>query len=72
MNGKASGAKISESESSGYTILQLFEEADESTRMDMYMSYRNMRESFERVEASTSPRSDGDELTRRSRKLHLF
>ncbi len=39
------------------TILRLYQEADESSRLDLYMAYRDMRESFVRVEGATPDRS---------------
>ena len=39
------------------TIIHLYQEADESTRLDLYMAYRDMRESFFRVEGAASDRS---------------
>ena len=57
MKSKPSDAKVPKVHRQGSfndTILQLFERADESTRMDMYMTYRDMRASFEMVEASTT------------------
>jgi len=75
MKSKPSDAKVPKVHRQGSfndTILQLFERADESTRMDMYMTYRDMRESFEMVEVSTSPWSAGADLTCRNSKLHLF
>ncbi len=33
-------------------ILELYETSDESTRMDMYMTYRELRERFERIETN--------------------
>jgi hypothetical protein len=36
------------------TILEAYERADESTRMDMYMTYRELRERFEKIEASSA------------------
>ncbi len=38
-------------------ILEFYERSDESTRMDMYMTYRDLRERFERIEASTPSRA---------------
>jgi hypothetical protein len=52
MKSQVSAAKASRPSSSRDTILQLYEGADESMRMDMYMTYRDMRASFEMVEAS--------------------
>ena len=37
-------------------ILELYERTDESARMDMYMTYRELRERFDRIEASTPSR----------------
>jgi hypothetical protein len=54
MKSQVSAAKASRPSSSRDTILQLYEGADESMRMDMYMTYRDMRASFEMVEASTT------------------
>ena len=34
-------------------ILEVYQEADESERMDMYMTYRDLRERFEEIEASS-------------------
>jgi hypothetical protein len=56
MKSQVSDAKLSGLSSSRDTILKLYEGADESTRMDMYMTYRDMRASFEMVEASTAAR----------------
>lgn len=33
-------------------ILELYERASESARMDIYMTYRELRDRFERIEAS--------------------
>jgi hypothetical protein len=33
-------------------ILEFYERSDESDRMDMYMTYRDLREQFERIEAN--------------------
>ena len=33
-------------------VLETYERADESARMDMYMTYRDMRERFERIETN--------------------
>jgi hypothetical protein len=69
MKGKESGANVSRQDNFRDTILQLFERADESTRMDMYMTYRDMRESFERVERSASPRFLDPDLARQPGNL---
>ena len=37
-------------------VLETYERADESARMDMYMTYRDMRERFERVETNPEMR----------------
>ena len=37
-------------------ILELYERTDESARMDMYMTYRELRERLDRIEASTPSR----------------
>jgi hypothetical protein len=39
-------------------ILELYETADEPERMDMYMTYRDLRERFEEIEASSIKRSE--------------
>jgi len=57
MKGKESGANVGGQDNFRDTILQLFEKADESTRMDLYMTYRDMRESFAEVEGTPSDRS---------------
>ncbi len=45
-------------------ILELFERADEPERIDMYMTYRDLREQFEEVEAcSVKQRKTGASLT---------
>lgn len=46
------------------TILRLYQEADESTRLDLYMAYRDMRESFIRMEGAASDRSPETDLAR--------
>ena len=33
-------------------VLETYERADESARMDMYMTYRELRERFEKIEAN--------------------
>ena len=33
-------------------VLETYESADESARMDMYMTYRDMRDRFERIETN--------------------
>ena len=38
-------------------ILELYEGASESTRMDIYMTYRELREDFEEIEASSAEAS---------------
>ncbi len=41
-------------------ILELYETADEPERMDMYMTYRDLREGFEEIEAcSVRQRGNG-------------
>ncbi len=45
-------------------ILELFETADEPERMDMYMTYRDLREQFKEVEAcSVKQRKTGASRT---------
>lgn len=46
MKGEINTAGIGEKDSLRDTILKLYERSDESKRMDMYMMYRDMRESF--------------------------
>ena len=33
-------------------VLETYKRSDESARMDMYMTYRELRERFERIEAN--------------------
>ena len=49
------------------SILELYESADESAWMDMYMTYRDLRERFEKFGASTiaQPWKCGDHLSGR-------
>ena len=45
-------------------ILEFYERADEPERIDMYMTYRDLREQFEGVEAcSVKQRKTGASLT---------
>jgi len=48
-------------------ILEFYERADEPERIDMYMTYRDLRERFEKFEASTiaQPWKCGDHLSGR-------
>jgi len=39
-------------------VLETYERADESTRMDMYMTFRELREEFEEIEACTGEQSE--------------
>lgn len=60
MSAAKRGKKITLSD----TILRLYQEADESTRLDLYMAYRDMRESFIRMEGAASDRSPETDLAR--------
>jgi hypothetical protein len=37
-------------------ILETYKKSDESTRMDMYMTYRDLRERFEKIEINPETR----------------
>jgi hypothetical protein len=48
------------------TILEAFEKADESARMDMYLTYRDLRERFEEIEVSSAEVSGSETGERNS------
>ena len=39
------------------SILEIYQRADDSERMDMYMTYRDLREQFEEIEVSSDTQS---------------
>ena len=45
-----------EPESFAAEVLEIYERAGESTRMDMYMTYRELRKDFNRIEVGSGTR----------------
>jgi hypothetical protein len=52
MNYSESLLKQCSQDSFNQEVLETYKRSDESARMDMYMTYRELRERFERIEAS--------------------